>query len=38
MLMEQLKILVAGNGFDEISTVSDLAGHPRIVTARRAND
>jgi release factor glutamine methyltransferase len=35
MLMEQLKMLVAENGFDEISTVSDLAGHPRIVTARR---
>jgi len=37
MLMEQLKMLVIENGFDEISTVSDLAGHPRIVTARRVN-
>jgi release factor glutamine methyltransferase len=37
MLMEQLKILVVENGFDEISIVSDLAGHPRIVTARRVN-
>jgi release factor glutamine methyltransferase len=36
MLMEQLKILIAENGFDDISTVSDLAGHPRIVTARWA--
>ena len=37
MLMDQLKILVAENGFDDISIVSDLAGHPRIVTARRVN-
>ena len=37
MLMEQLKTLVVENGFDEISIVSDLAGHPRIVTARRVN-
>ena len=35
MLMEQLKMLVAEHGFDEISTISDLAGHSRIVTARR---
>ena len=34
MLMEQLKTLVAENGFAEIATVADLAGHPRILTAR----
>ena len=35
MLMEQLKMLVTEHGFDKISTISDLAGHSRIITARR---
>jgi release factor glutamine methyltransferase len=34
MLMEQLKTLVVENGFAEIATIADLAGRPRILTAR----